>query len=284
MTYATQETSIQDAIPYFLYEFVTDTDTYRYVDYTESVTWNSLDWSPLAIKHTQIKQTSDLSKNSIKVTIPLDNSSAFADLFIGWSPDYTISFTLYRVHFGSSDGLVYWKGRIASHNFKDSTIELNCESIFTSMRRPGLRARFQRNCRHAIYSSECGVDKSSYAVNVEITGLSEYVLTTIGASAFADGYFTGGLIEFFDSSYRLITAHSGNDITLSRDSRQIIAAIAGAGYGNNYGNYYGSAGAIIYPGCDRTLATCKNKFDNILNQGGFKWIPPKNPTGGSSIV
>jgi hypothetical protein len=40
----------------------------------------------------------------------------------------------------------------------------------------------------------------------------------------------------------------------------------------------------IYPGCDRTKETCNDKFSNILNYGGFAWIPAKSPFDGSSIV
>jgi len=280
VTYTVQESSIQDGSPYFLYEFVTAINTYRFVDYPEVVNWNSLDWNPLSIKHSEVKQSNELSKNAMTVTVPLDDSD-FATLFVGWSPDVTVTFTLYRVHFGSSDGLVYWKGRVASHNLKGETIGLKCESIFTSMRRPGVRARYQRNCRHAIYSSGCGVDKSGYAVSVEVTAISGATLTCVGASAKVDDYFLGGVIEFLDGTYRLITSHTGNTIVITRISRELSNA---AGYGYNYGNYYGGISAILYPGCDRTLATCKSKFDNVVNQGGFKWIPQKNPTGGSSIV
>jgi hypothetical protein len=30
---------------------------------------------------------------------------------------------------------------------------------------------------------------------------------------------------------------------------------------------------MVYPGCDKTQATCQNTFGNILNFGGFTYIP-----------
>lgn len=283
MAYADQEASIQDGAPYFLYEFVTSNTTYRFVDYPETVVWNSENWLPLAIKHTEVKQSNELSKNAMTVTIPIDDSD-FASIFLGWAPDHAVSFTLRRGHFGSSDTLVYWKGRVASHNLKGENIELKCESIFTSMRRPGIRARYQRNCRHAVYSAGCGLDKDNFATPVRITALTNLTITAIGASAESDGWFLGGAIEFPDGSFRMVTAHTGNTIVISRASRYLIEAFGGSGYGYSYGSYYGGLNAILYPGCDRTLTTCKTKFNNIVNQGGFKWIPTKNPMGGSSIV
>jgi uncharacterized phage protein (TIGR02218 family) len=282
MAYADQENSIQDGAPYFLYEFTVGSDSYRFSDYPEDITWNSLLWSSFSIKHTEVKQSNELSKNAMTVTIPL--SGDFADIFKGWSPDQMISFTLRRGHFGASDTLVYWKGRIASHNLKKQTVELKCESIFTSMRRPGIRARYQRNCRHPLYGRGCNLDKSDFALAGAVTSVSGLTLTISAASGESDGWFDGGIAEFADGSYRLILSHVGNQIVINRSSRYIVNGAASSGYGNNYGLYYGGIGVILYPGCDRTLTTCLNKFNNLDNNGGYKWIPSKNPMGGSSIV
>lgn len=282
MAYTDQETSIQDGTPYFLYEFNTNSTTYRYTDYPETIVWNSLTWEPFPIKHTEVKQSNELSKNSMTVTIPIQG--AFADIFLGWSPDHAVSFTLRRGHFGSTDTLVYWKGRVSSHNLKQQMVELKCESIFTSMRRPGIRARYQRNCRHALYSAGCGVDKATFAVAGSITAVTGLVLTVPEAASQSDGWFAGGALEFPDGSFRMITSHVGDQITISRQNRYLTDIFTSTGWGLSWGQYWGGFAVTLYPGCDRTLNTCLTKFNNILNNGGFKWIPQKNPMGGSSIV
>lgn len=282
MAYADQEESIQDGAPYFLYEFNTSTAVYRYTDYPDTITVLSQEWEPFPIKHTEVKQSNELSKNGITITIPI--TGAFANLFIGWSPDEIVTLTLRRGHFGSTDTLVYWKGRLASHNLKNQEIELKLESIFTSLRRAGIRARFQRNCRHVLYGPGCNLDKSSFALEGTLSGITGLVLTIQEASGESSGWFNGGIVELPDGSYRMIMDHTGNNITISRASRHIIDNFGNTGYGYNYGGFYGGYPVILYPGCDRTILTCKNKFNNLLNQGGFKWIPSKNPMGGSSIV
>jgi hypothetical protein len=40
----------------------------------------------------------------------------------------------------------------------------------------------------------------------------------------------------------------------------------------------------IAPGCDLRRDTCKAKFGNLLNFGGFPDIPGRNPFGGTSIM
>jgi hypothetical protein len=33
----------------------------------------------------------------------------------------------------------------------------------------------------------------------------------------------------------------------------------------------------LYPGCDRSLAMCDERFNNAVNHGGFPWLPNSNP-------
>lgn len=282
MAYNDKEVSVAEGAPYYLYEFNTAGTVYRYSDLPSALTWNSVDWEPFPISHTEIKQSNDMSKNGITVTIPI--LGEFANMFVGWSPDHVVTLTIRRGHFGASDALVYWKGRVGSHNLKDQTIELKCESIFTSLRRPGVRARFQRTCRHAVYSRGCGLDKADFAVNGQLVAVDGLVLTVPEAATKANGWFMGGIIEFPDGSFRMVVGHAGSQITISRASRFAIEGFAASGYGRSYGQYYGGFSVILYPGCNRTIEQCKNKFNNLDNQGGFKWIPAKNPMGGSAIV
>ena len=284
MTYNSQEISIQDGAPYFLYEFVINEITYRYTDYPSIVNWGAYEWVPFPIKHTEVKQSSELSKNSMKVTIPIISDNSFCNTFLGWSPDYMVSFTLRRGQFGSGDTLVYWKGRVSSHKLKEQLIELSCESIFTSLRRPGMRARYQRQCRHALYNKGCGLNKADFATSAGVTTVSGLTITVPSASLKINGFFTGGIVEFADGSFRLINSHVGSQITISRANRYITDNFSSFGWGKSWGKHYGDFGVTLYPGCDRSLATCLDKFDNILNNGGFKWIPSKNPMSGSSIV
>lgn len=272
MTYAIQELSIQDGAPYFLYEFNSPTFTYRYTDNPTNLTWNSQTWNSFPIKHSEAKQSNELSKNSMQITIPKEGD--LGSKYVGWSPDEVVTFTLYRGQHGSTDTRVNWKGRVAGHKLKQAWVELNCESIFTSMRRSGVRARYQRMCRHALYQPGCNVVKEDFAlVGAVMASMSGLNITIADAALQASGWYTGGAILFSDGSYRMIVAHSGTTITIDRSSRILDDTIAS-----------GTEVATLYPGCDRTLATCKNKYHNLVNNGAFQAIPGKNPMGGSSIL
>ena len=282
MTYLVSDQSVKGGAPFFLYEFVTSTGTYRYTDAVEDIIWNSVTWEAFPIKHSEVKQTSEISKNTLTVKIPLTGD--FSELFLGWSPDLSVSFALRRGHYGSAEVLVYWKGRISSHGLKEKVLELKCESVFTSLKRPGIRARYQSTCRHALYSDACGLNKADYATAGTISDTTGLVLTIPEASALADGWFTGGALALPDGSYRLIVSHVGDQITLVSKVRYLSTDSFAYSTGQTWSSYLASFSVILYPGCDRTLATCESKFSNNLNNGGFKWIPTINPLGGSSIV
>jgi len=283
MAYNDKETSVENGSPFFLYEFNTNTSkVYYFTSHVEIITWDEKEWLPLAIKHSEIKQATDMSKNSTAITIPLNGE--FSLLFKGWSPDNVVTVNIRRGHFGESDTLIYWKGRVSSHSVKQGTLELNVESIFTSLRSSGVRARFQRTCRHALYSKGCNVDKSLFAVVGVLQSLSGLQLTIPEASLQVDGWFTQGIIQFQDGSLRAITSHIGSSISIGRASRYVSDNFAMSGYGLNYGTFFGGMRVTLYPGCDRTMTTCKDKFNNLDNHGGFKWIPNKNPMAGSSII
>ena len=119
-----------------------------------------------------------------------------------------------------------------------------------------------------MYGVNCKASATSYEVTGNVSSVSADGLTIeVPESSSSDGYFTGGIFTFGSTS-RFIINHTGINIVLSRPINGLITGDS----------------CKIYPGCDHALATCKNKFNNLDNYGGFPWIPTRNPFDGSSIV
>ncbi|WP_210236335.1 hypothetical protein, partial [Mesorhizobium sp. M2D.F.Ca.ET.232.01.1.1] len=146
-------------------------------------------------------------------------------------------------------------------------IKVSVESVFTSMRRPGCRARYQRTCRHALYFPGCNIDVDDFKVAGTVTAVSGLALTVAEAALQTDQYYKAGLVIFNDL-FGWIGDHIGSTLTL-------IGAIDGLA---EYVTAHGSASVFIAPGCD--LSTGPNgcaKFSNFLNMGGFEFMSDNNP-------
>lgn len=285
MTYNAIELSEEAGAPFYLYEFITNDSVYRFNSITGVVIYNTFTWTPVPIHHTKVNQSDELSKNAIRVTIPLAHPDVveFYNIFRGWAPNFQVSVNIYRGHIGEPEVLIFWKGRVQSANVKNNHIEISCESVFTSMKRPGVRARYMLTCRHTIYNRGCNVVKALHEFIDTVYAKSANTLSITGASAEANNWYRGGFIEFQDGSKTMIISHIANNIILDRANRYLEETYPVTGYGLNYGNFYGGMKLILYPGCNKTLSTCETKFNNLPNNGAFPFIPTKNPFGGSTI-
>lgn len=281
MSYASLETSIQSGAAVELYEFVIGAQTWRYTPRVTDFSYGGHTWSAAPIDRDQIEQTDEINRNGIRIRFPV--SHAFIAQFLGGAMDQVCTLTIRRGFEDDAEFVVYWKGRVSGSSVDGPVAELNCESIFTSMRRMGLRARYQIPCRHVLYGRGCNVDQEDFAW----PSAASVVGTLVAASAAAgkpDGWFTGGMIVAPDGAARFIIAHTGASLTLLRTFDSLQTLTDNAGYGKNYGNYYGGVPVTLYPGCDHAKETCNSKFANLPNFGGFPYIPSRNPLDGRSIV
>lgn len=282
MTYESVEISNESGKPFYLYEITTPIQTYRYTSLNFSHDVNSQTWIPQEITHSVIKQSTEISKNKVNINMPID--SEFASLFKGLSLEYIISVSIFRGHYGQSNTELFWKGYITNLSKKDKIISFSIESIFAKIKRYGIRQRYTKNCRHTLYGRGCNLDINSFEYTSYFAGIIDSFNFYCPTDE-VDGFFSGGIVKFSDGSDKYIKRHFNGIITINSKSSYIESILPTiAGYGVNYGNNYGSISLFLYPGCDKTLQTCIDKFQNEDNNGGFKWIPDLNPLSGRSVV
>ena len=279
MTYLATETSIELGSPIELFDI-------RYMDTEWNYTSGDVQfndpvlvktYTPIAIARSNLEFSSDFSRMPLELRIRHD--IPFLDLFRSASPSGVISLTIRKFHRldGAAEIITVWKGRIRNANFIESEVQLTCLPIRASVERMGLRRTFQFNCPYALYSgpSECGVDKTLFAVTGNVSAVSGSNVTIVGVNAFAAEYFSGGFIEYTNSvlgnvERRMITSNPGGSNVVTLVSPPLNLTIGTT--------------AIAYPGCDHTLATCESKFSNSENFGGFPNTPTnKGPFAGETI-
>lgn len=263
MTYSDNEISTYNGKPYFLYEFTKGSTVSRFTSHSEDIVNNGNTYLKSPIRHQGIAQSGQVERVSIDILFP--KSWTFAQTY--FTPDYDSvqTVTIYRYHHGTTGFEVMWKGRVVMYEANYDEIKLICESIQTTLRRSGLRGKFQKTCRHALYGSRCGLDINNWYINATVDSVDglDVTLSFATADEKADGYFKGGIINK-NGSLSFIKSDVSNVVTLQYVIEGLVATDS----------------VLVAPGCDLSISTCVNKFDNVDSFGGTPYVPTRNPFGG----
>lgn len=267
MTYVTSEASAHDGQPVELYRFALQAQRWTFTSGQTTVIRQSETYSPATITRSGLEQTNEINRNGIEIRLPRDNP--VAALFIASPPEGVVSVTLYRRHTDDPDNefITLWKGRVLAARFSSSEATLKCEPVATSLKRTGLRARYQLLCRHVLYSAGCGALKEGFRVDGTVVAVSGVTVQVEAAGTQPDGYFVAGMLQTAQG-VRMIVGHSGVNLTL-------IAPMPSLAFGQI---------VQLYAGCDHSTGQCAGRFGNLANFGGFPFIPLKNPFTGDAII
>lgn len=286
MVYADYQDSREDGNPVqlFLFRFGAESNEYYgYTDHTDELTVDhggsvgTLIYVPVPIERDAIASNGTLDKSALKVRT--DVGTDLAELFRVYPPAAVVALTIYEGHLDDPDDefVVTWAGKVVAASRNRGELELSGEPVSTSMRRPGLRRHYQYGCPHALYSvgdGLCNADKTAATVTGTVDAIAGATVTLDAGweGAFDPAKFLGGLLEWtpVDASTdrRTILRVSGDTLSLSGIPRNLELA--------------DSVDVIL--GCNHDAFTedggdCQGLHDNILNYGGCKWIPTKNPIG-----
>ncbi len=265
MTYDSIEVSIEGGKPFELYEFTRGTWTgYLTTGASEFYVDAAKTFTPSPIKRTKIKQGQEALKDPVTLTLPRGDS--LSSDFLNIPPEQSTSVTIRRCHTGLSyaESVVMWKGRVAGAKTSGESVNIVCDSIYTSIQQNGLRERMEYICQAPLYSVKCGVSQPSFRFDDTTVSVAGTIVTMTDLSSFADGYFKGGIVEF-TGDRRFIIDHIGNILTLTRP----LSVLSG------------SISVALYAGCNHMMDDCLDKFNNIVNFQGFPWIPSRNPFSGT---
>lgn len=267
MTYAAVETAAQSGRPVELYEFLSGSTYYRYTSSDGDVTYGGNTYTAAPIARGTVEHTSETARLALNVTC--DRSLSVLNLFATLPPDDIVYVTLRRLHSGDGEAIIMWIGRALNVTWNNDSAQIHCESVYTSLKRTGLRRLYQKACPHVIYGAGCNVDRDDFVATYAVATVAGTTLT-LSSMAAADHYFSGGYLEWTDAGTtyrRAIRTQVGASVVISFPLTGL------------------SSGDVIdmYPGCDHTLATCTSKFGNHLNYGGMPYFPDKNPFAGVAV-
>ena len=119
----------------------------------------------------------------------------------------------------------------------------------------------QPGCTNTLFDARCGLVKASFA-EVNAVQAGSTVNKLLSLSAKIDGYYDNGQIAFTSG------ANAGLVKAVKSYAGQFFVFNSPLPFVPNAGDAF-----IAYPGCDKTQATCTNKFSNLTNFEGFPYVP-----------
>ncbi|MEG3175855.1 phage BR0599 family protein [Sphingomonas sp. RB3P16] len=268
MSFPTYETSRSLGQPDILIRFTSGDNVYGYTDAEEAITFAGTTYEPLPLDRDAVTSSGNLDKSTFRITLPV--SAPIAELFRVFPPSEVVSCVMLQGHGSDPDHqfIAVWSGRVLSCSRAKSRATLSCEPISTSMRRPGLRRRYQYGCPHVLYGPYCRADRAAFSVTATVVAVNGTYITmaagwpgALDQAKFANGIMVAAETAQTDIRTILKVVPGENTIIIS-------AAIGGLTVGS---------AITLSLGCNRQMGDCLNVFNNIHNFGGHPWIPKTNP-------
>lgn len=267
--------------PIELYTFSLGVSTWRYTSGDEDITFDSQVYTAIPIKREQ-KTINPGERESDKLRITLPASQLPATRFRSVQPALDLDITVTRIQLDEAaaspydtspqpegvptTAFVIFNGYASSVQFRGREAIIQANPVSQKFTREIPRFKYQNLCNHVLYDDKCTVAKASFQQNGVVNSQISNVYTINGFSGTA---FTGGYIEnAAGDDYRAILHHDGDQFTVLLPFYESIV---------------GST-VKVYQGCDHTIGTCKDKFNNVENYGGFPYVPEKNPFNQSQFT
>lgn len=267
MTFWGDEQSTHDSQPVELFEFVGVNTTYRLTTADSDVVFMSNTFTAVAgLERHEIPIVSHEGEPQMLVSMPIAQQVVQDHAF--GIPLRSLTMKAWRLQQVSGLSIVLWEGEVQSIGVKyDRTKGHTAEMLINSVLGDGLLSElpsvfYQPQCNHVLYDSRCGIDPTNFDVSTTVVTASGRLVEVTSDGGNPDGWLKGGeIIRDDDGERRLIVQHTGNDLVLSSAFRTLNPSDA----------------ITLQAGCDRTVTTCRDKFSNVPNFGGYPAIPLKNP-------
>lgn len=244
-----------------------DGTVHAYTDLDESIIIDGITYVPapglqkVKLTVTSTAEVSNQELASAWVDAPEEDlvSGKFdsAEIMVAWAAFKHPSYGSFPVFIGKLGEVSWTEAGFKADIFSAmKDLELTIGEVFTG------------NCHHSLYSTAspgcvgyCGVSATSYTHEGSVSAVIKNRWKFQTNLSQATGYFAYGSLTFTSGDNEGLTfqikKQEGNTIELMLPTSFLVAP------GDTF---------TILAGCDKTLATCKSKFNNVYNFGGFPHI------------
>jgi len=281
MSYDARDGSREHGMPVNLVLFrygVATASVFGYTDAEQPIVRDNVTYVPVSVDTPAVQASGSLDRKTLNLRLP--SNTDVAQLFRVYPPSYPVTMTIFRGHLTDDDVPIEWRaiwiGRILNgkHEGDGSHVcTFTCEPVATSLKRSGLRRRYQYLCPHVLYGRLCNANKGAvtFSVIAAEIGEAEVVLTPGWAPADLIPNFSGGVIEWTTAAgnievrtiLEIEETSNGHTVWMTGPTTGILTATS----------------LRLSLGCNHQMDHCLVLHNNIHNFGGQPWIPTSNPIG-----
>ena len=231
---------------------------------------------PLAIERDGTMQSNDISVDEMHLTITvspserLDSNATimqavvagrFADakleLFRLFAPE---PFGLSMDKIDAEYALLWWLGRLNIESAGGVTIEATVASMTELLNVKFPTHLYYPPCIYTLGDKGCGVDLTLFRKQGTASGGTRSAIQSM--LNLADGYLTQGSITFASG------CNAGVTRTIRSNDRNEITVVMPFYYPPAAGDTF-----HVLPACDKSMACCKARFNNLTRFRGYPFIP-----------
>ena len=269
MTFTLIEKSVSDGRPieaYRLTQYVngSPSTTYRYTTHNLPITLGGATYTPIPMTRSEIKVgTQNDDQLEISIELPASTPVVTTYAFNQSLPDLTLE--VFRYHRGSdpsTDFQLIWKGPVNQFEVVGNVCTIKSPNIFSkTLQTQYPQTNYQTQCNHILFGPLCKASRSANTYHSTVQSITNKFIVVMDDHT-PDNYLNGGeLVVDRTGERRLMGNNVSNTLEVNFKFADIVVGDV----------------VTFTAGCDHTYATCKAKFSNGTNFGGFPFIPADNP-------
>lgn len=262
MTYEASELSTELGQPIELYEFVLGGTVWRYTSAEDTITFNSNFYLSRQIDRSSPPwQVEEGGRAELTITLP--SSDPVARRFVSLHSSQKMAVRITRIHRDQPSSRVVWFGRVLSARYEraGAVCILSTAPLEAMFSQTIPRYKYHSLCNHVLYDGFCKVNRNLYTADGPVTAQDGKFITVPDVLLVGIyDYYIGGVVTIGNEK-RTVVGQAGDVLELAQPFA---------------GNVVGQT-AFVAAGCNHTPDHCKTKFNNIINYGGFPFVPTKNP-------
>lgn len=250
---------VKTQLPTFaeLYDFYFPQYVINVTNYPKNISYNNTTYIATVMQRSEFTAEKG-NKREITVTFATKESSSL-DFLVANVPK--IRLVLRRLFLPTQSIKTLFVGEGEAVGVEGRTVTFKAEDILMLNQTLVPQVVYSAYCNATLYDGYCGVLNINFRDVTTVSASGSVIKASIFGSKPADWY-TYGYVEY-NGKYRMITKHD-------QPNSQCYLHMP-------FDENIDGQQVIVYAGCDKTPATCQNKFNNLARFKGFPYIPTKNP-------